>query len=164
MNRLLRVIFILGTLLVSILVGNVTPVLFAQDEKPYVLKNRNDLFLELMGPGGSGSINYNRNIFQSMSVRAGVGTIESDIYTPILVNKIFVSNKRSWFEVGTGPILDWGKDSHQVDYLLWTASVYWCHKLEDVNVYYRIGLCPIMGKDIPNGFLAWAGAGLGFRF
>jgi hypothetical protein len=146
-------------------------VLFAQGNVPYALATKNDLFAELMGPGIFYSVNYSRNLKKTVSVRAGFGTIHSDFNLPILISKTILAKGRSWVELGTGPVLNWEKHSsgYRVTYLWWAGALYYCHKLEDINVYYRIGLCPIAGRNVSGDpyhpdFLGWVGVGLGSRF
>ncbi|MBI5806663.1 hypothetical protein HZA73_11585 [candidate division TA06 bacterium] len=131
-------------------------------EKKYVLKTNNDLFLELFGPGIIGSINYSRNIAQRYSIRAGT----CGIFNTVTVNKITSVKKRTWGEAGTGLVLVIG--GNKVEYLWWSGSVYYCHKIEDLNLYYRIGLSSVVGArpntmdDIPP--LLSPSFGLGSRF
>jgi len=134
------------------------------NEKKYAFRTKNDVFLELFGPCIFGSLNYSRNLSQKYSIRAGT----SAIFNTMTVNKIFSVKKRTWGEAGTGPVIVMGANGCKVEYLWWSSSVYYCHKLEDLNLYYRIGLCSVVGArpstmdDIPPLFSPCFG--LGSRF
>ncbi len=131
-------------------------------EKKYALKTKNDVFLELFGPGLFGSLNYSRSFKPMYNIRVCTNIIMN----AIIMNKVFDAKERTWGEVGTGPIIVMG--GNKIDYLWWTSSIYYCRKLKDLNLYYRIGACFILGAQPswldfkPTGLTL--GFGLGSRF
>jgi hypothetical protein len=158
----------LSFLLASALSITFPAYLSAQVLKPYALNKKNDAFAELLGPGVSYSLNYSRNIGNTVSLRAGAGTLNKNVLTLVMASKIFSAKNRTWWEAGTGPVLNWEEVNHKVAYFWWAGSLYYCHRLEDMNVYYRLGLCSVVGEkaieydDIPP-FVTF-GVGLGSRF
>ncbi|MDO9026354.1 MAG: hypothetical protein Q7U87_00580, partial [bacterium] len=132
------------------------------NEKIYALNTNNDVFLELFGPGLFGSLNYSRSFNHTYNIRACTNIIMNTI----MLNKIFDAKERTWGEAGTGPIVVMGRN--KVEYLWWTGSIYYCRKLKDINLYYRIGACLVLGAQPswldfkPTGLTL--GFGLGSRF
>jgi hypothetical protein len=127
------------------------------------------MFLEVFGNGGAYSLNYDRVVFDDISIRLGASLIKSEDELvkafPIIVNyRIYLDN--NYFEVGVGTTvftlpLNFGEfGSSNAEGALLTSVISYCFQ-SAFGINGRIALTPFY---YDNKFIPFGGFSIGYSF
>lgn len=133
------------------------------------VKFNNNLFLEAFGNGGAYSLNYDRVIYNNISVRAGFSLIKSEddlVKTfPIIMNyRLYLKN--NYFEFGFGttiftlPLNFTEFENREVEGFLLTGVVSYCFQ-SPIGINGRMALTPFY---FGNEFILFGGFSIGYSF
>ena len=142
----------------------VSSLLFAQES--YSPK-RNNIYVELLGNSVLYSLNYDRLLSESISVRVGFMALPSKdpdmVWAfPVLLNYKFFLN-RDYFEVGVGktfflPSLNF--DKHEQENSIITGTIGYCTQFQS-GIFLRLCFTPII---YINDIYPFGGLSVGYNF
>jgi len=134
---------------------------------------KNDIYVEALGNGLYGSVNYERQLTKEpgLGARIGVGFYSENAFyltLPVGINYLFpLKNQNSFIDAGLGVTLTsldgkllTKKDEYNKDWINFIPSIGYRRHTEN-NVMWRISLTPVINK---NTFVPWIGASIGKRF
>ena len=134
---------------------------------------KNDIYVEALGNGLYGSVNYERQLTKEpgLGARIGVGFYSENAFyltLPVGINYLFpLKNQNSFIDAGLGVTLTsldgkllTKKDEYNKDWLNFIPSIGYRRHTEN-NLMWRISLTPVINK---NTFVPWIGASIGKRF
>jgi len=132
-------------LLLSILFLNTEGI--SQENKTRSPFNKmNVIDLELLGPGGVYSINYERVLINGdknkSTIRAGIGVI-TEIYFPVFYNHLFSFNKHH-FELGIGTVLIWDVPDVYDMYVMGGLNIGYRFQKPDGKFMFKASYTPII--------------------
>lgn len=146
-------------------------------------KYKNGVFLELAGNGGPYSINYERQLYNSIAGRIGFTYLGNDLLFPISIGKIFGEGSHH-FEINLGltlyhyrvPVQYKNSTQQQLSFdwfnsLYITSFVGYRYQKSDKRFFYRCGFSPLWrfyNSDPESNtlyqFIPWGGISVGYRF
>jgi hypothetical protein len=146
-------------------------------------KYKNGVFLELAGNGGSYSINYERQLYNSIAGRVGFTYLGNDLLFPISIGKAFGAGTHH-FEINLGftfyhysvPVQYKNGIQQQLSFdwfnsLYLTSFVGYRYQKPDKRFFYRCGFSPLWrfyNSDPDSNtlyqFIPWGGMSAGYRF
>ena len=135
---------------------------------------KNDIYLEALGNGLFGSVNYERQLTKApgLGVRIGVGFYTEKAFyltIPAGINYLFpLKNGESFIEAGLGAtwteidgdLFSHNKKSNGNNFASFTPSIGYRRHTAN-NVMWRISLTPVINKYT---FVPWIGVAIGKRF
>ncbi len=151
-------------------------ILNAQENNNYT---KNCIYLELLGQGILGSVNYEYRFSPNWSGRVGFTTesifipigLDIDITgSPIMIN-FLTGHASHHFEMGLGVFAAWVKgddfwgmkmDTDEEFMPLYTATIGYRHQPRTTGFIYKLGFTPLFNGDGEGSI--WAGLSLGYTF
>ena len=155
--------------LLTILTLNVVTLSFGQSSF-----KKNDIYLEAVGNGLFGSINYERQLTKApgLGARVGIGFYSENAFyltIPVGINYLFsIKNDKSFIDAGLGvtwtqidgKLFSDSKNSNENNFVSFIPSIGYRRHTTN-NVMWRISLTPVINKYT---FVPWIGASIGKRF
>ncbi len=135
---------------------------------------RNDIYLEALGNGLFGSVNYERQLTKApgLGARIGVGFYSEKAFyltIPVGINYLFpLKSDKSFIDAGLGAtwtqidgkLFSNNKNSNDNNFVSFIPSIgYRRHTAK--NIMWRVSLTPVINKYT---FVPWIGASIGKRF